>query len=188
MDPPGSSPVAKGKVSTAVAAILLIIGLVTGLGLGYLVAPAPQRSPENVLDLPASAVQLSVSAGHLDGTFGFLIAGSHVDGAFWSPIGGMMSPTVRVRAGANVTVYFTNVDPDMPHSMGFVTQGPPYGTDPTEDLAFPGGGSREPHTGTMPNDVEIFAFTATSAGTYWYVCHVAGHAAAAMYGKFVVTP
>jgi len=184
------SDVAKGEVPTWLAAILLVVGLMTGLGLGYLIAPSPesQSAPENVLDVPGAAVELTVLAGHLDGTFGFLVAGSHVDGAFWSPIGGLMSPTVRVKAGTNVTVYFRNDDWDMSHSMGFIAQGPPYAAEPSEDLAFPGAETPMVHVGTMPDNNAVFAFTATTAGTYWYVCHVAGHAAAAMYGKFVVSP
>ena len=182
--------VAKGKVSTTLAAVLLIVGLVTGFGVGYLVAPvapAPQAPPERILDISAAAVELTVHAGHLDSKFSFLISGSHLDGAFWSPIDGMLNPTVRVKAGANVTVYFRNVDWDMPHSMGFIAQAPPYGADPPEEMAFPGAETPMAHNGTMPEGDEIFAFTATTVGTYWYVCHVPGHATAAMYGKFVVS-
>jgi len=183
--------VTKGKVSILLAAILLIVGLVVGLGVGYLIAPAPQASQERVLDLSGSAVELTVHAGHLNGKFSFLISGSHMDhleGEFLSPIEGLLNPTVRVKTGANVTVNFRNVDWDMPHSMGFVAQGPPYGADPPEDMAFPGAETPMVHVGTNSDVNEVFAFTATPAGTYWYVCHVPGHAAAAMYGKFVVSP
>jgi uncharacterized cupredoxin-like copper-binding protein len=46
----------------------------------------------------------------------------------------------------------------------------------------------EAHSGVLPaGDTNTFTFTAPAAGTYQYVCTVAGHAPAGMVGTFTVT-
>lgn len=100
-------------------------------------------------------------------------------------IGGLTNPTIQVKPGAQVVVHFLNVDVQ-PHSFGILAQGPPYGAEPPTEPAFPGAGSPDAHMGTPPAGNATFSFTVGSAGTYWYICHVPGHAAANMYGEFVV--
>ena len=64
--------------------------------------------------------------------------------------------------GANVTVHFANVDTDMPHSFGVVSQAPPSGADPGE-TAFPGAKTPMAHDGSMPGENATASFTASAA-------------------------
>ena len=160
---------AKGS-GRALAIGLLVVGLVVGLGIGYLIAPTPQAppAPENVIEISGSSVHLAVLSG---------------PGLAFS-IGGLKNPTISVERGANVTVHFSNID-SLPHSFVVVAQGPPYGADPPA-AALPGAETPMAMDGTMAGENASASFTASTAGTYYYVCHVPGHASAGMYGTFNV--
>jgi len=171
MNVQGSTPSKSSKgAGRGLAVALLVVGLVIGLGVGYLVAPSPQAppAPGNVIETSGSSVHLAVLSG---------------PGLAFS-IGGLKNPTVSVQRGANITVHFSNID-SMPHSFVVVAQGPPYGADPPA-AAFPGAETRMAMDGTMPGENATASFTASTAGTYYYVCHVPSHAAGGMYGKFEV--
>lgn len=163
--PKGAKGVGKG-----VAIALLIVGLVVGLGVGYIIAPQPAPAPGNVITLEGTTIHLSVLSG----------PGS----ALTFVIGGFENPTIEVPAGANVTVHYSNIG-SIAHSWVLVAGAPPYEAEPPE-LAIPGAASPMPHMGQASGENATFAFTATPAGTYWYVCHIPGHAAGGMYGKFVI--
>ncbi len=98
---------------------------------------------------------------------------------------GMANPTVHVPAGARITITAVNMDPDEYHNWALTRTGPPYGSMPMMgsgammSMAMLGPASG----GNYPS--QSLSFTA-QAGTYWYLCEVAGHAAAGMYGAFVV--
>lgn len=163
------------------ATVVLALGLLIGAGIGYLAAPRPPPSTEKVLTVDGSEVYLPV------------LAGPGTDLTFI--IGGLVNPTVEVQAGAVVTLYFSNAPATIPHSWGLVAQGPPYGSGHGEDdgdhgedseTPFPGAETPDAHVGTAPGGNETITFTASTPGTYWYICHVPGHAANGMYGKFVV--
>ena len=171
MNVQGSTPSKSSKgAGRGLAVALLVVGLVIGLGVGYLVAPGPQAppAPENVIETSGSTVHLAVLSG---------------PGLAFT-IGGLEDPTVQVDQGANVTVYLRNID-NMPHSFVIVAQAPPYGADPA-GAAFPGAETPMAMDGTMPGENATASFTASTAGTYYYVCHVPGHAAGGMYGRFEV--
>lgn len=149
---------------------LLVVGILIGFGVSYVV-PRPQASPfqENLIVITESTVHLSVLSGP----------------GLTFTIGGLTNPTIQVKPGSQIVVHFLNIG-GANHSFGIVTQGPPYGTEPPTEIAFPGAESPDAHMGTMQGSNASFSFTVGAAGTYWYVCHVPGHAAAGMYGKFVV--
>jgi rusticyanin len=105
-------------------------------------------------------------------------------------IAGMVNPTVVVPLGAQVTIQFVNADTDMAHGLvvtannAAATSVMPMMTAPP---AFSGAAlwflgeatSAGMHTGTL-------SFTASTAGTYQYLCPVPGHAKEGMAGSFVV--
>ena len=154
------------------AAVLLVAGLVTGLGIGYTVAPRAQAPSGNTITTTGSTIHLAVVAGPMPDMYSFVI-------------GGLKNPIVQVPLGAEVMVHFANIDTDLPHSLGVVADGPPFAAEPPE-AAFPGAESPDAHMGSMPGENATFSFTVSTAGTYWYVCHVAGHATGGMFGKFEV--
>ena len=170
MNAQGSTPSQSLKgAGRGLAVALLVVGLVIGLGVGYLIAPRPTPpAPENVIETSGSTVHLAVLSG---------------PGLAFT-IGGLKNPTVVVDRGANVTVYLRNID-SMPHSFVVVAQGPTYGAEPPS-AAFPGAETPMAMDGTMPGENATASFVASTTGTYYYVCHVLGHAAGGMYGKFEV--
>ncbi len=105
-------------------------------------------------------------------------------------IAGMVDPAVVVPQGAQVTIQFVNADTDMAHglvvtantgaassSMPMMAAAPAFSG---AALWFLGDAtSAGMHTGTL-------SFTATTAGTYEYLCPVPGHAEEGMAGSFVV--
>ena len=104
-------------------------------------------------------------------------------------IAGMVDPTVVVPAGAQVHVELVNADEDMAHGLVVTASGAASSWMPmmTAAPAFSGAAlwflgettSAGMHTGTL-------FFTATSPGTYQYLCPVPGHAQEGMAGTFVV--
>ena len=103
-------------------------------------------------------------------------------------IAGLVNPTIVVPQGATVTVQLINADPDMSHNWAVVdAQAPfPYMTMMTR-AAFAGASSPplgDPTSAGLPS--VTFSFTASTAGTYTYLCQVPGHAAQGMYGTFEV--
>jgi rusticyanin len=104
-------------------------------------------------------------------------------------IAGLTNPTLVVPTGARVTVEFINADSDEAHGWTVTTAAPPYGLGATSPAAFPGA-----QAGVIGNPTNAgqgartITFTATTAGTYHYLCPVPGHAQVGMTGTFIVTP
>ena len=103
-------------------------------------------------------------------------------------IAGLVNPTIVVPRGATVTVQLVNADPDMSHNWVVTSAQPPFSfmsmmTGPAFSGAFsaPLG---DPTSAGLPS--ETISFTASTAGTYTYLCQVPGHAAQGMYGTFEV--
>jgi rusticyanin len=102
---------------------------------------------------------------------------------------GLANPRIIVPAGARVTIQLVNADPDTAHGL-VITAGSAVGSwmpMMTARPAFTGAAlwflgnptSDGMHEGTL-------AFTATSAGTYKYLCPVPGHAREGMTGTLTV--
>ena len=112
-------------------------------------------------------------------------------GMYWQldGIDGPDGPTVSVPAGATVTVDFTDGDPGHPHGFELTTAAPPY-----EHMAMMAGRIAAPGAFIMPVPppdgnlwyAATISFRAPSAGTYYIICPVPGHAQQGMWAKFVV--
>jgi rusticyanin len=106
-------------------------------------------------------------------------------------IAGLVNPTVVIRRGAQVTVDFFNADTDQKtlHGWRLTTTRPPYPHNvlTVTTLAFPGAVAVPIHGETAHKWLaETLHFTASRAGTYYYMCQVPGHAQKGMYGKLLV--
>jgi rusticyanin len=105
-------------------------------------------------------------------------------------IAGMVNPKVIVPVGARVRIEVVNADPDTAHGLAVTASGAESSWMPmmTSRPPFPGSAlwflgnptSAGMHTGTL-------TFTASTPGTYHYLCPVPGHAQKGMTGLFEVT-
>jgi rusticyanin len=105
-------------------------------------------------------------------------------------IAGMVNPTITVPAGAQVIIQIINADPDTAHGL-VISTGPARSSwmpMMTSRPAFTGSAlwflgnptAAGMHTGTL-------TFTATTPGTYHYLCPVPGHAQKGMTGLFAIS-
>jgi rusticyanin len=102
---------------------------------------------------------------------------------------GLVNPRIVVPAGARVTIQLINADPGTAHGLVVTASGVSASPMPmmTARAAFTGASlwflgnptSAGMHQGT-------FTFTATTPGTYRYLCPVPGHAQKGMTGTFTV--
>jgi uncharacterized cupredoxin-like copper-binding protein len=102
----------------------------------------------------------------------------------------MVNPDIFVTAGARVTIQVINADPDTAHGLVVTASSATSSWMPmmTASPAFPGSAlwflgnptSAGMHAGTL-------TFTASTPGTYHYLCAVPGHAQKGMTGTFTVT-
>jgi rusticyanin len=106
-------------------------------------------------------------------------------------IAGLVNPQITVPAGSHVAIEVVNADPDTAHGLIITVGGAASSWMPmmTSRPAFAGSAlwflgnptSAGMHTGTL-------TFTASTPGTYHYLCPVPGHARNGMTGTFIVTP
>jgi rusticyanin len=159
-------------------------------------APGPRLSDGDAIKLgdsvpfgavaDASAHRLTFSGK--DVSFTVLASPSMPQESF--EVAGMADPTIVVPQGARVTIQFVNADTDMAH--GFVVTANTAASSSSMPMmaaapAFSGAAlwflgdatSAGMHTATL-------SFTATTAGTYRYLCPVPGHAEEGMAGSLVV--
>lgn len=104
-------------------------------------------------------------------------------------IEGRVNPTVVVPRGARVTVHFFNADADHQHGWELTTTPPPYRLMAMmyAAVARPGAFAMPVRaTGSSHWFGRTLHFTAITAGTFYYLCPVPGHAQRGMYGKLVV--
>jgi rusticyanin len=104
-------------------------------------------------------------------------------------VAGMTNPTIIVPAGARVTVEFVNADAGMQHDWLVTSSRPPFGSLGMMGMPVAMGAATatlpEASSTTMP--ATTITFDAASPGQYTYLCSVPGHAAAGMYGPFLVS-
>lgn len=108
---------------------------------------------------------------------GFAFAGQEVTGG---------GPTLTVQAGEEVTVTLENNDTLGPHDLAVVPH-----LDDIPTMAALGGLEEEVLWGASIDSLSdgessSVTFTPDTPGSYYYVCTLAGHAAAGMMGEFVV--
>ncbi len=133
---------------------------------------------KNQITFTASTVDFAVLAGPADGP----------DETF--RVAGLVNPTIAAPTGAKVTIQVVNADPDTAHGLVVTASGTASSAMPmmSSPPAFSGAAvwflgnptSTGMHTATL-------SFTASTAGTYTYLCPVPGHAQKGMAGTFTVT-
>ncbi|HSM04039.1 MAG TPA: sulfocyanin-like copper-binding protein [Longimicrobiales bacterium] len=120
-----------------------------------------------------------------------IVAGATNKGNYWNYNGAQFGEmTITVPVGAEVTINFSNQDPNMAHSIGISPgfDSAPAMVDPAP--VFAGAISSNPTSlteATMPGEAETITFTASEAGEYSMVCYIAGHAVSGMWVHFVVS-
>jgi rusticyanin len=105
-------------------------------------------------------------------------------------IAGMVNPAVVVNAGAHVSIEVINADPDTAQGLAITAgqAGPSPMPMTTARLAFAGAAVwflGDPTSAGM--HAATLSFTATTPGTYRYLCPVPGHAQEGMTGTFTVS-
>jgi uncharacterized cupredoxin-like copper-binding protein len=105
-------------------------------------------------------------------------------------IGGMVDPTIVVRAGARVSIELINADPGTAQGLAITVRQASTSSMPmmTARLAFPGSAAwflGNPTTAGM--HAATLSFTAATPGIYQYLSPVPGHAQAGMTGTFIVS-
>jgi rusticyanin len=162
-------------------------------------APGPRVSPGRAAALggqvPAGATvgKSANTVTFTTSTVSFAVVASPAGGPDETfRIAGLVNPKVVVPAGARVTIQVINADPDTAHGL-VVTSAADAATSPmpmmTDRPAFTGSAlwflgnptAAGMHAGT-------FTFTASTAGSYTYLCPVPEHAQKGMTGQFTVTP
>jgi len=160
-------------------------------------APGPRVSPiqaaQSGSQIPAGA---HVNAGTR--TITFTTASVHLV-AVASPAGGsdetfriagLVNPAITVPAGAQVSIQVINADPDTAHGLVVTASSDVSSWMPmmTDRPAFAGSALwflGNPTTAGM--HTATLTFTATTPGTYYYLCPVPGHAQKGMTGTFTVS-
>jgi len=160
-------------------------------------APGPRVSPSQAAAL-GSQVPAGARIDRAARTITFTSSSVHLT-AVASPAGGpdetfriagMVNPTITVPTGAKVSIQVINADPDTAHGLVISASAGEFSWMPmmTSRPAFTGSAlwflgnptTAGMHTGTL-------TFTATTPGTYHYLCPVPGHAQKGMTGTFTVS-
>jgi rusticyanin len=141
-------------------------------------AGATVSRPRHTVTFSGSSVRLTIVAspsGGPDETF---------------RVAGMVNPAIIVKPGARVSIQVINADPDTAHGLAVTAGSATSSWMPmmTARPAFPGSAlwflgnptSAGMHAGTL-------TFTASTPGTYHYLCPVPGHAQKGMTGTFTVS-
>jgi uncharacterized cupredoxin-like copper-binding protein len=136
-------------------------------------APA-EAAPAGQMTMP-SWYQMDGNQVTLD-----IVAGKTAKGNHWNFNGAQFGEmTITVPVGAEVTINFSNDDPNMAHSIGI---SPGFDTAPAvvePTPVFEGAISHDPTSmtdATLPGESTTVTFTASEAGNYSMVCYIPGHA------------
>ena len=132
----------------------------------------------NTITFTGASVRLTVLASPAGGP----------DEAF--RIAGLTDPAITIPGGAKVSIEVINADPDTAHGLVITVGGNTTSSMPmmTARPAFPGSAVwflGNPTPAGM--HAAALSFTATTAGSYRYLCPVPGHAQKGMTGAFTVT-
>ena len=104
-------------------------------------------------------------------------------------VAGLSDPAISVPKGARVTVRFINNDTDEAHGWLVTDSQPPFEFGQPAVPAIPGASAGVIGDPTTAGDgATTFAFTASEAGSYQYICPMPGHAQMGMHGSFTVRP
>ncbi len=156
-------------------------------------AAAPAEAPAEA-PAPAASGEMTMPSWYtMDGDNVTLdiVAGQTDRGNYWNYNGSQFGEmTITVPVGANVTINFSNEDPNMAHSIG-ISEGFETAPAMVEAVAvFDGAISENPTSmteATLPGQSTTVSFVASEAGEYSMVCYIAGHAVSGMWLNFVVS-
>jgi rusticyanin len=102
-------------------------------------------------------------------------------------VAGLSDPAIIVPRGAQVTVRFINNDTDEAHGWLITGNKPPFGFGQPATPAIAGAFTGIIGDPTAAGDgASTISFTASSAGSYDYICPMPGHAQMGMHGSFTV--
>jgi uncharacterized cupredoxin-like copper-binding protein len=175
-------------VAGGAATAVLTAGLAAGLAVA---ASGSAGSAGGTVPSPAGRMTQAAAQWVTGGTSapGWMRGGALSMPAEAVRIAGLTDPAISVPAGAHVTIELINTDPDMAHGLVITPAGADRSAMPMMTAAPAFGGSAlwflgEPiavglHAGTL-------TFTATTQGSYEYLCPVPGHARDGMAGAFTV--
>jgi uncharacterized cupredoxin-like copper-binding protein len=166
------------------------------LGQMYADAPGPRVSPAQAAwlgnEVPPAAVvnRTARTITFTTAAVRLTVLASPVTSDMKFRIAGMTDPTITVPSGAKVTIEVINADNDTAHGLVITNKLTHPGNDPMHSGAYPVFGDSAVwilgyltaagmHAGTM-------SFTATTPGTYSYLCPMPGHAQMGMLGTFRV--
>lgn len=188
-----SSPAARGDGSTfSDPSLAQFIGRKAGTGLA---GRAPQNVPAGQVKALGEQVPAGASIDARTKTITFTgstvsftvvaIAPGQPDMTF--SVAGLANPTIIVPTGARVTVRFINNDTDEAHGWLVTDHKPPFqfGQPATPVIAGAYAGVIGDPT-AAGDGANTVSFTASSAGSYDYICPMPGHAQMGMYGSFIV--
>lgn len=120
-----------------------------------------------------------------------IVAGQTDKGNHWNFNGAQFGEmTITVPVGSEVTINFSNNDPNMAHSIGISAgfDAAPAMVDPTPVFAGAISGNPTSMTdATLPGESATVTFTASEAGSYSMVCYIPGHAVSGMWIHFNVS-
>ncbi len=106
-------------------------------------------------------------------------------------IGPLADPTIKVKVGTNIKIFFfTVIEQGLPHCSFVITSSkPPYPPVLSQSDVTPpflGASTPNPLSKDQSSNQFILFFTADKPGTYYYVCATFPHPAEDMYGQFIV--
>ena len=177
-----------GRYMVKGAAVMLATVLSVGVA-----AAAPLVSDFKMATLPQVKAMLGKDSGKVSGHT-VIYSGKTVHVVAASVLPGFPFPsfeihhvknaTLEIPAHATVDVTFINTNKGFGHSLEITKKGPPYGVMPQIQPVMAGTAfSPVPKGGKFG----YVSFTwHPTAGTYYYVCTIPGHAATDMYGKIIV--
>ena len=154
-------------------------------------APAPAAEPTPQPGAPAGTASMpawfrvSGNEVQMDVTAGSTPANNN-----WNFNGGTNgSMTITVPVGAQVTLNFTNSDPNMAHSAGIAPMSATTAATPAAEPVFAGAITADATSmteSTLSGETETITFTADQPGEYALLCYIPGHAVTGMWVRFNV--
>jgi len=158
----------KSNTAWYIAAVIIIIIIVAAGVLAYVYTRPPSTSSSS------KGIPITLYAGEVSSSeYGFGNSSSSIT----SP-----GPSLTLKVGDNYTVTLHNVG-TMGHNWALVTQ-----KNSSAPLAFANAQIASGGSPVQPGNTGSITFTATQAGTYYYICQVDAHVTLGMWGRVTVTP
>ena len=149
------------KTSMYLIIAVVVIAIIVGGILAYVLTRPGGGGGVNTMNVYCAEYKFGTSAGSLS-----------------SP-----GPTLTFTAGQTYTITLHNVG-TMLHNFAIVTTK----TDGSTDLAFSGAQIGSSSNPIAPGSTGSCTFTASTSGSYYYICQVDGHVSLGMWGPVTVNP